>query len=319
MAQRLISALNGLLLLPLHTASALLLGVAVFPHGDFAADPDLLPPASPAYFRAAAIHDGCVELAKSITTLNPDGILIVSPHGVALSREYNIYLSSNASGYAALGGDLHNASFPNVIVPLAFPLDSGTSNELVALLAAEGVTGMLPWADSEPVPLRWGEVIPLSFLSTLLNGSSTPRVSVWTQPLTRYNFSAGPMVTDLLRVGGIAGAYLQASPKRYLVIVSADLSHVHSNPYVMPYGANDTAADTFDGAVGLWLRYGSQDQLLANATSVAPWAMSCGVTGLVLAQGMMNGVRQGAWTSELIAGPVAPTYYGMAVGLILQQ
>ena len=311
-------ALNAALLLLLpSTTSAILLSVAVLPHGDFAADPTLLPPGSKARARAQLIHAGAVGLGVTLAASAPDGILLITPHGIALSRDFNLYLSSNGSGFAAVGGDLHNATAPIINVPMAFPLDTDTTASLLAALGAAGenATGMLPFADSEPVALRWGEIIPLSFLAPLLNNSVVPRVSVWAQPLRRYNYSSAPggMTAELLRVGGLVGRVLHASPKRYISIISVDLSHVHSNPYVEPYGANDTAAGTFDGAVGAWLASGDDSSLVGLASDVSPWAMSCGITGMVVGAGMVRGVG-GAWVPSLLAGPLAPTYYGMVVG-----
>ena len=76
----------------------------------------------------------------------------------------------------------------------------GASELVSALLQGPGqtpegrnVSGLLNFADSEPAALRWGEVIPLSFLGDRVNPSrATPpaggfaNVSVFSIPTERY-------------------------------------------------------------------------------------------------------------------------------------
>ena len=55
-------------------------------------------------------------------------------------------------------------------------IDAGAPNISTALIEALGarkhnVSGLLAWADGEPIGLRWGEVIPLSFLADYINQS----------------------------------------------------------------------------------------------------------------------------------------------------
>lgn len=56
------------------------------------------------------------------------------------------------------------------------------------------LSGLLAFADSEPMPLRWGEVVPLSFLGARVNTSlpvppdaaGRANVSVFSIPTKRY-------------------------------------------------------------------------------------------------------------------------------------
>ena len=54
-----------------------------------------------------------------------------------------------------------------------------------ASTAGSNATGLLAFADGEPIALRWGEVIPLSFFEGFLNRSSA-QVIVWSMPTRRY-------------------------------------------------------------------------------------------------------------------------------------
>ena len=47
-----------------------------------------------------------------MASLRPDIILLTTPHGVALTNDFAIYKNSAGAGFASLGSDLHNASFP---------------------------------------------------------------------------------------------------------------------------------------------------------------------------------------------------------------
>lgn len=71
-------------------------------------------------------------------------------------------LLATASGYALLGQDLHNASFPEYKAPLKVPLAPAIASALVNDLRAtdHNVSGLLAFADGEPIALRWGEVGP---------------------------------------------------------------------------------------------------------------------------------------------------------------
>jgi aromatic ring-opening dioxygenase LigB subunit len=58
---------------------------------------------------------------------------------------------------------------------------------LVAAAGGEGqnVSGILAFADSEPIALRWGEVIPLTFFKSLFEGKRNSRVAVLSVPTRR--------------------------------------------------------------------------------------------------------------------------------------
>ena len=51
-----------------------------------------------------------------------------------------------------------------------------------------------------------------------------------------------------------------------------------------------------------------------DAAAIADSALSCGFTGLVLLEGAL-GAAATPFASRLLAGPSAPTYYGMAVAV----
>ena len=54
------------------------------------------------------------QVGAAISALQPELIVLTTPHGMALERDFAVYENSNASGFASIGADLHNASFPQV-------------------------------------------------------------------------------------------------------------------------------------------------------------------------------------------------------------
>ena len=312
-------ALGALLLLLLSPAAALLVGGGVLPHGDFSLMPSLLEP-GPNRTLAQALHDAAVGPATAaLLAARPDIVLLIAPHAIALTTEFAVYESSAIAGAALVGGDLHNASAPLYPFYAAAEGSPAFATALAANLSARGanVSGLLAFGDSVPAPLQWSEVIPLNLLAAALNGSAAPgrpSVVVWTQPQRRL-ICASCMVPELLALGAALAAFADARAERFYVLVSADLSHVHPAD-INPYPANASAAEAFDAAIGAWAAGfpRARSRLVVDAAAIADSALSCGFTGLVLLEGAL-GAAATPFASRLLAGPSAPTYYGMAVAV----
>lgn len=298
-------------------ARAALVGASVVPHGDFALLPSLLAPGSANRTLAQALHNAAVASAAAIADARPDVVLLVAPHAIALTTDFAVYESSALLGTALVGGDLHNDSAP--LYPFtasaagAPAFAASLAANLTASLAGANVSGLLAFGDAAPGPLQWSEVVPISLLASALNGSlpGQPGVVVWAQPQRRL-VCASCMVPELLALGAALAAFADDGPARVFVVVSADLSHVHSAA-VNPYPPDDAVADAFDAAVGQWAAALDREALVGRAASLADDALSCGFTGLVLLEGALRASRSAPWKPSLLAGPSAPTYYGMAV------
>ena len=326
-----ISLLFALLLALLAPAPAggILVGGVVVPHGDFAILPSLLAPGTANYSLAQALHDAAVGPATdAIIAARPDVVLLIAPHAIALTTDFAIYESSLLAGAAAVGGDLHNSSTP--LVPFfaaaagAPAFATALAANLSASAAGANVSGLLAFGDAVPGQLQWSEVIPLSLLSAALNGSSPspsstslsssrPGLVVWAQPQRRL-VCASCMVPELLALGGALAAFADDSVQRVLLLVSADLSHVHPAG-VNPYPPNGAVAAAFDAAVGEWAAALDRDKLIVEAAALADDALSCGFTGMVLLEAALRASRGAPWAPRLLSGPSAPTYYGMVVAV----
>jgi aromatic ring-opening dioxygenase LigB subunit len=84
-----------------------------------------------------------------------------------------------------------------------------------------------------------------------------------------------------------------------------------------PYGFDDAAAP-FDAAIGAWTRMGDRDALVEVGKGLVQRALSCGFTGLVMLQGLLESSNHD-WVRNLHAGPFHPSYYGMMVASFLPE
>jgi aromatic ring-opening dioxygenase LigB subunit len=292
---------------------ARLQAAVILPHGDFAVDPSLVPANTTEREAADAVAQAAAETGHWLSHhVDPDLIFLSSPHGIALSNDFGIYLGSTASGSADIGKDLHNASHAPYRVHLpTIALDPRLSAQLVDELIAlqknvsaiqvsadDSVDILLQWAEVIPLMLipprqKQSRMIPLSPSSPLrhrrldaVSTSTRPRRHlILSQPLRRYTHAID-MVSELVALGRMFRTWIDARPERVAVVISGDMSHTHR--FDGPYGYSDQSS-AFDAAVGRWAADPCHQaaSLLEEARSLQPKAMSCGFTGMVLLHGML--------------------------------
>eukprot|EP00977_Amphora_coffeiformis_P005867 scaffold1230_cov166-Amphora_coffeaeformis.AAC.10 len=283
---------------------------AILPHGDFAYDPFLVD--DPKEHKAAKrIAKESRRVGKNFLDeyINPDVLFLVTPHGIALSHDFVIYLGKTASGYADIGTDLHR---PNSTYRVGLPtisLDPDMALDLLQNLKHANVTGIKAYADdSQDTPLQWAEVIPLLFVNTT---NVQRRHLIWSQPLRRFGAAEGTdLVNELLQLGRKLFTWMENRPERVAVLISADLSHTHRANG--PYGYSATS-QPFDNSIHSWATSPCRNAkaLLQHATKLQPRALSCGYTGMVLLHGILCGQRHAAnWDSVVFVNQNV-TYYGM--------
>jgi len=290
-------------------AAATVIGAAFLPHGDFAFDPSLVRFAN----GSRALHEGAVAVGARFAAARPDVIFVSTPHGESADVPFLFLDATAARARATIGTDLardcadgcYEAALPDLRVA------ENATRAAVARLRAAGfrVASLSAFADTEPAPLRWGELIPLSFLNATLANSA---VVVMGQPTRRYTDEV-PMAAEELALGAALFDYLERLDARVLVVVSGDLAHTHRA--AGPYGYSPAAAP-FDAALGRWAATLDAAPLLGDATALADAAKSCGYTGAVLLHGLLNASAR-PFAPRLVAGPSAPTYYGMLVAEFL--
>lgn len=295
----------------------------MIPHGDFAYDPSLVNYEN----GSAELHNASLSVGDWIMNeMKPDVIFLTTPHGMALDTDFLIYENEQESGYALVGEDLHNSSVNLTKVTLNITSNEQLAISLTNILQSKNsmnnnnISGILGFADSNPLPISWGEILPIKYLQNATlnhNQSLLPEFIVFSMPLRRYNYSVD-MKQELLDKGNDIWNILDdesiTGDIRVFVIISADLAHTHT-ANVMPYG-NCTCAEPYDEAIGNWIKTMDGIYLLDKASyEQSVGAMSCGYTGFVLLQGMFEQSMKAndSWKSQLLAN-YHPTYYGMAVG-----
>lgn len=292
----------SLFCLPLTTCGRLE-AAAILPHGDFALDPTLLEVGSPARAVAESIHKAAVEVGQWLDLhIDPDLIVLSTPHGITLDIDFGVYLGDTADGYVDLGQDFHNGTSYRRSLGRTLLAPRLTPDLVTAL--GENVTGIDLPGD---MPLRWAEVIPLLLLPRRRRqrlGSAPRRHAIMSHPLRRYQ-SAPSMVGELQQLGRRLFVWLEARPERSVVIISGDLAHTHQPDG--PYGYSPSAA-VFDKAVAAWAADPCH-QTLEAAADLEPTALSCGFTGLAMLQGLLC---EAEWAVRVSAVGNA-TYYGMMV------
>eukprot|EP00731_Ephydatia_muelleri_P015609 Em0009g33a len=226
------------------------------------------------------LHKACLQAGNLLRQLNPDLIVLSTPHGLADLKQFIFYLNSQGYGRA----DTDNCVCPSCCYNVSVPIDANTSLNIVQKLQAFGanVSGLAaygPSGNDEQFPLRWGEVIPLYFMQ-----SQHAQVMIVSQPSRRYNSDVA-MVPELLQLGKQLYTILQTLSERVVVVVSGDLAHTHLPDG--PYGYSN-ASEPYDMACGLWASTLDTSALMVTAAGLVDRALSCGFTGFVLLHGMLQ-------------------------------
>ena len=318
-----------LLLLCCFTQShAILQAAVILPHGDEALDPSTI--IDPRGRQAAEhIHRAAASSTQWLEqVIRPDYIFLSTPHGVALSNDFAIYLDATASGSASIGGDAWHANASRQVELPSILLAPELSTELLMdWLSGNNVAGVQVSADADnDAILRWAEVIPLLLLGP---PRAYRRHLILSHPLRRYEH--GPEMTrELLDLGSVLFEWMESRPERFAVMVSGDLSHTHRADG--PYGYSH-ASESFDRAIYTWAsnpcRSEYADELLTTSRDLQPHALSCGYTGFVLLHGILCGASSATrwypqddlsdqptgvepWESKVLVNTNA-TYFGMMV------
>ncbi|MFX1485914.1 MAG: hypothetical protein ACFFBS_02205 [Promethearchaeota archaeon] len=270
-----------------------MVGAFIVPHGSMILDPKK----KAVQKEAIRLHNAMVDASNTIINLKPSLVFLTSPHGIALSRDFGIYLNSAGSGSAEWDNE-----YKEYRVCVEF--DQEQAGRLLEYLRKRGalVSGISAFSASVDAPLRWGEVVPLWFLRGL---SKETKYIIMSQPTRRYS-EAKEMVPESLALGKYLKSFFESQRRKAVVIISADLAHTHSRDG--PYGFSE-AAKTFDSTIEKWASTMDESLLLGNASLKLESALCCGYVGFVILQGMLEGAD---FRSNVLAR-ANPTYYGMIV------
>ncbi|CAE7221084.1 unnamed protein product [Symbiodinium natans] len=164
-----------------------LLSTVVLPHGDFAYDPSLVNRSG----GSVELHAAALKLGRAVSQAAPELLFVTTPHGLELSKEYLVYLNSHNAGASPLDDMPHAAG--NRTVPMNFSSPQDVAKRLLGHLQAQQlpVEGLQGFSDALPLPISWGEILPLSFVRKAREeeGLELPPVLLMSFPLRRFNHS----------------------------------------------------------------------------------------------------------------------------------
>ena len=229
---------------------------------------------------AAQLHAAGMRISRRIAQLQPDLLLLTTPHGLSLVNSTLLYLGTRAegsSGWVGFWGEW----------TVALPMAGANTTALLRFLQQEEaggsgnrshVDGLTANGGGVPTPLHWGETVPLYYALhdwigeylpdaerplKALDASvipSPPAVLVMSQPMR-----ASLQQASSIELGRSLRRFLALLPSsmRVVLLASGDLSHRHPwstdlsseytpNPTDFP-PAGQPIAKLFDDAVGNWL------------------------------------------------------------------
>jgi aromatic ring-opening dioxygenase LigB subunit len=223
------------------------------------------------------------ELGRRFAAAQPDAVIVLTPHGAHLDREFAVVRSGQLAGDAAQWTDA-DTRFEG-------PGDPGLADACIRSLAGAGlpvagITFGATAAGASTMPLDWGALIPLLFMRA-------PAVVV--SPCR--TLSNGEHVR--------AGAALAAATddRRVALIASADHGHGHTPDG--PYGFAPESA-TYDAQIVELVRGNRLGELAAWDAAFAVAAKADSFWQLL----MLDGAIGSGWRPELLSYEV-PSYFGM--------
>ncbi|MFX1493612.1 MAG: hypothetical protein ACFFBZ_04955 [Promethearchaeota archaeon] len=276
-----------------------IVGAFILPHGAMILDPKKkgIP------MQAINLNYEMKKIVKTIDDLRPEIIFLTTPHSIALSNDYGIYLNMGGSGTAEWDGE-YQEYVVNVMI------NQEISNQLLDYLSKKGtaITGISAYAISVHAPLRWGEAVPLWFLRDL---SSNPKYVILSQPLRRLE-QPKELIPKTITLGNDLELFFESIEKRVVVIISGDLGHTHRAEG--PYGFAEEA-EIFDKMIQEWATSLDNKILTKEVLPLLEKAMCCGFIGFVILQGMVGNKD---FTPNVLIRET-PTYYGMMIASYIKK
>jgi aromatic ring-opening dioxygenase LigB subunit len=243
-----------------------LIGCFVTPH-----PPIVVPEVGGAQLAEAQATVDAMRLVRDrAAALDPDTIVLLSPHAPMAARYMGVSLASSYEGSLAY------FRAPGVVVRAAG--DEALAEAIMGSAKKHGLPVAATASPDEMVDLDHGSMVPLVYL---LGGLRRPC------RLVLLSFS-GLSIPDHTRFGNAVGEALLQASQRIVYVASADLSHrlcpgapVGFDPHGVMF--DRLVADTF--AAGDW------DGLLSIDPRTTAAAGECGYRSLAVLSGVVGAVR----------------------------
>ena len=262
----------------------------IVPHGSVI-------PGTPGADACAATTAAMREIGRRLAAVQPDTVVVVTPHGIRVDGALAVSYTERAVGVLDDPITENGAQRPARVEMAVDRALAGTLRDGAA--AASIPTAAVHYgATTGPhdcYPLDWGAIVPLWFLGAYL----TP------QPCTVLVVPSRLLPLDALTsFGRVLAGVASASERRIALVASADLAHAHAADG--PYGY-DPAAAAFDAWIEAAVKDGDLNRLREPDMEMVRRAAPDGLWQiLVLAGALERMPMRGEFLSY-----ERPTYYGM--------
>jgi aromatic ring-opening dioxygenase LigB subunit len=233
-------------------------------------------------------------LARRMSTVRPQTIVIASPHNLRLLSKIAVVTSENSSG------TLRGSSNRSIVLHARCDVDFAkrvVSESEKAALPVVGANYGTATGSSSDMQMDWGTLIPLWFMlkeqrlkSRILIVAPSREISL------RTNFDFGRLLGRLMN---------RNKKRKFAFIASADQAHAHSRSG--PYGFSP-AASKYDDFVQEAIRDNKLKRILRLKPSFieaakpdSPWQMV-----------MLAGINEVVPLRSQLLSYQVPSYYGMA-------
>lgn len=237
---------------------------------------------------------GMERLAQEITGLQPDTLVIATPHNLRLHGHIGVITSEFASGALPMfePGPVRAKISVTCDRVLAEALLKRAASRRIPAVGANYATAA---GTHSNMPLDWGTLVPLWFF---LRGQERPPKVVIVTPSREL-----PLEQNV-RFGDLIAEVAQRRRRRVVFVASAD--HAHAHQASGPYGYHAAAAE-YDDAMVRAIKHDD----LASLLQLAPSLVSAAKPDSLWQVAMLHGVaRRAKLHPELLTYDV-PAYYGM--------
>ncbi|KZL91219.1 AmmeMemoRadiSam system protein A [Clostridium magnum] len=221
--------------------------------------------------KASATMEACIKVADEINKLNPDTIIIITPHGPV----FRDAISVSDSDY--LSGDFSNFNAPDV--QFNSVLNSSLTEEIVKYAFGMGIPMVAISEDSAgrfniEYELDHGTMVPLYFINQKLNNYKLVHIT--------YGFLSE---VELYKFGVVIKQAVERSNTKAVIIASGDLSHRVTED--APYGYSPHGK-TFDTELLDMLKNGNALNIFKMDKNIIESAGECGLRSVYILLGTMD-------------------------------
>jgi aromatic ring-opening dioxygenase LigB subunit len=231
---------------------------------------------------------------EKTAALNPDTIVLLSPHAPLAISQMGVSLASSYRGSLAL------FRAPNVRLEAAG--DQAVARAIMDSAVRRGVPTTATASRGEVIDLDHGAVVPLVYLM----GGLTPPCRLVLLAFSQQSLE------EHVRFGTAVGEALLGVPQRVLYVASSDLSHRLRPGAPVGY---DPRGEKFDRAVAEAFAAGDWEALLSIDAGVVAAAGECGYRSLAVLSGVVAAARAAGFeTRNQLLSYEGPFGVGYLVG-----